>query len=391
MKYTLNGSAVTLNKDILSEESLNTMIKEIDSSYNSCSKAIETYNLVSNVKAIESFGYKATEGLGESIKNGAKAIWEKIKEFFKKISLFTNKLITDFIVKINFPFEKDKTKYATDTNRKRFLDASKFLYNASVKILKKISSPDIYNNTEAIKAYQKLEIYTGKLTKILRNGISIVAKADRYLKKLFKLYSENMNKYQSKIDQFQDAWKNNISNFFILTCRECEVLYQYCDLETYDDLFDRVSHQDKLDNLLEQSKNIVEKFTLKISDVDSSDNEQKTVDDDNINHSVTLNGSDRINWVREGTRAVSNVIKNILDNKFDKQKVAIELSKLEQKYGKDVFVPYSFKKKDQSDWNEKYLEELKMKIMAGASSKDFIIHLAEVNDYLRKKKFFLFR
>ena len=90
MKYTLNGSTVILGKDIITEESLNTMIKEIDSSYNSCSKAIETYNLVSNVKAVESFGYKATEGLGESIKNGAKAILEKIKEFFKRISLFVN-------------------------------------------------------------------------------------------------------------------------------------------------------------------------------------------------------------------------------------------------------------------------------------------------------------
>jgi hypothetical protein len=74
MKYSINGSTVSLNKDIITEESLNTMVKEIDSSYESCSKAIEAYNLVSNVKAMESFGYKATEGLGESIKNGAKAV-----------------------------------------------------------------------------------------------------------------------------------------------------------------------------------------------------------------------------------------------------------------------------------------------------------------------------
>ena len=376
MKYTLNGSTVILGKDIITEESLNTMIKEIDSSYESCSKAIEAYNLVSNVKTMESFGYKATEGLDESIKNGAKAVWEKIKEFFKRISLFVNKMITDFIIKINFPFEKDKTEYTIDTNRKRFLDASKFLYNASVKILKKISSPDIYNNTEALKAYQKLEIYTGKLTKILRNGISIVAKADRYLKKLLKLYAENKNKYRSKINQFQDFWKN-ISNFFISTCRECEILYQYCDLETYGDLFYRVSHQDKLDNLLEQSKNIVENLTLKITDVDSGDNEQKTV-------------NDKRGMVNEGTRAISKVIENILNNKFDKKKTVMELSRIEQEYGKDVFVPYSFVKQEEP-WTPKYLEELKMKIMAGACSKDFIIHLAEVNDYLRKKKFFLFR
>lgn len=118
---------------------------------------------------------------------------------------------------------------------------------------------------------------------------------------------------------------------------------------------------------------------------------KKTVNDNNINHIATLNGSDLINWVREGTRAISKVIENIMENKFDKKRTVMELSKLEQKYGKDVFVPYLFKKKDQSDWTSKYLEELKMKIMAGAYSKDFIIHLAEVNDYLRKKKFFLFR
>ena len=281
MRYSVNG--------IIISKSINDEYASLENDRIALEEMMSTYNLVSNVKAMENFGYKATEGLGESIANGAKAVWEKIKEFFKRISLFVNKMITDFIVKINFPFEKDKTEYTTDTNRKRFLDASKFLYNASVKILKKISSPDIYNNTEALKAYQKLEIYTGKLTKILRNGISIVAKADRYLKKLLKLYAENMNKYQSKINQFQDAWKNNISNFFISTCSECEVLYQYCDLETYDDLFDRVSHQDKLDNLLEQSKNIVEKFTLKISDVDSSDNEQKTVNDNNSNSGVSNN------------------------------------------------------------------------------------------------------
>ena len=276
MKYSINGSTVLLNKDILSEESLNTMIKEIDSSYESCSKAIEAYNFISDVKAMESFGYKATEGLGESIKNGAKAVWEKIKEFFKRISLFVNKMITDFIVKINFPFEKDKNEFGTDSNRKRFLDASKNLYEASIKILKKINSPDIYNNTEALKVYQKLEIYTGKLTKILRSGISIVAKADRYLKKLLKLYAENMNKYQSKINQFENDWQNVISDFFISTCNECEVLYQYCDLESYGDLFDRLSKQDKLDKLLEQSKNITENLTLKITDIDSSsDNEQK--------------------------------------------------------------------------------------------------------------------
>lgn len=91
--------------------------------------------------------------------------------------------------------------------------------------------------------------------------------------------------------------------------------------------------------------------------------------------------------VDEGTRAISKVIENIMENKFDKKRTVMELSKLEQKYGEDVFVPYLFTKQEEP-WTSKYLEELEMKIMAGAYSKDFIIHLAEVNERLRKRKIF---
>lgn len=91
--------------------------------------------------------------------------------------------------------------------------------------------------------------------------------------------------------------------------------------------------------------------------------------------------------VDEGTKTISKVIENILDNKFDKKKTVMELSKIEQKFGEDVFVPYSFIKQEEP-WTSKYLEELEMKIMAGAYSKEFIIHLAEVNERLRKRKIF---
>ena len=91
--------------------------------------------------------------------------------------------------------------------------------------------------------------------------------------------------------------------------------------------------------------------------------------------------------VDEGTKTISKVSENILNNKFDKKKMVIELSRIEQEYGKDVFVPYSFVKQEEP-WSSKYLEELKMKIMAGAYSKEFIIHLAEVNERLRKRKIF---
>ena len=148
MKYSINGSTVSLSKDILSEESLNTMIEEIDSSYESCSKAIEAYNLVSNVKAMESFGYKATEGLGESIKNGAKAIWEKIKEFFKKIIQYCVK-IGSFIGNLF----KSVTQFITKKDRKP-LDES--LKNDIKKMSQNIISNTSTDSMHPIKSSEDI-------------------------------------------------------------------------------------------------------------------------------------------------------------------------------------------------------------------------------------------
>ena len=48
-------------------------------------KMIRLYDIMSDVKAVESFGYRSTEGVGEKIANAAKEIWKRIKEFFERI------------------------------------------------------------------------------------------------------------------------------------------------------------------------------------------------------------------------------------------------------------------------------------------------------------------
>ena len=268
MKYTLNGSAVTLNKDILSEESLNTMIKEIDSSYESCSKAIETYNLVSNVKAMESFGYKATEGLGESIKNGAKAVWEKIKEFFKKISLFVNKMITDFIMKMSFP--KTKNGDAANTAKTVLSNASKYIYDASIKIIKKISSSDIYNNNDELKRYQKLELTAHSLTKIIREDARTLAPImkSEYTK----------DEFDGIVEKFLDK----VTDCIVHTEQLCKLFYDECENPQFD-----IPKIDKLYKLTEywlnQVKSSFEEFNENIKNVA----EQKTVNDNNSNIRVS--------------------------------------------------------------------------------------------------------
>lgn len=215
MKYTLNGSTVLLNKDIITEESLNTMIKEIDSSYESCSKAIEAYNLVSNVKAMESFGYKATEGLGESITNGAKAVWEKIKEFFKRISLFVNKMLTDFIIKIETR-EFDKLK-------DMLLKSSKLTYEAANKILKELNSKEL--DSSLIKIYQELEKNIGASTKITR----YCAVALNELSFCYKHYENCTPENKSKIDKFVSELGGSIQWLE----KACEEINNKCEDEDY--------------------------------------------------------------------------------------------------------------------------------------------------------------
>lgn len=263
MKYILNGSIINLRKDIITEESLNTMIEEIDSSYKSCSKAIEAYNLVSNVKAMENFGYKATEGLGESIKNGAKAIWEKIKEFFKKISLFVNKMITDFIMKMNFP--KTKNGDAADTTKTVLSNASKYIYDASIKIIKKISSSDIYNNNDELKRYQKLELTANSLTKIIREDARTLASISKKI----------------NVHVIVEKFLDKVTDCIVHTEQMCKLFHDECENPQFD-----IPKIDKLYKLTEywlnQVKSSFEEFNENIKNI----SEQKTVNDNNSNISV---------------------------------------------------------------------------------------------------------
>ena len=287
MKYTLNGSIINLRKDIVTEESLNTMIKEIDSSYNSCSKAIKAYNLVSNVKAIESFGYIATEGLNESIKNGAKSVWEKIKEFFKKISLFTNKLITDFIMKISFP--KTKNGDIADTTKTVLSNASKHVYDASIKIIKKISSSDIYNNDDELKRYQKLELTANSLTKIIREDTRALASIMKYgytKDKIDVIDSGSKNTNQKNDISFEhvvvEKFLNNISDCIVHTEQLCKLFRDECVNSQFD--IPKINKLYKLTEYwLNQVKYLFEEFNKNIKNVA----EQKTVNDNNSNISIS--------------------------------------------------------------------------------------------------------
>ncbi len=82
---------------------------------------------------------------------------------------------------------------------------------------------------------------------------------------------------------------------------------------------------------------------------------------------------------------LNNLIEGISNKKIGKEEAKDEIVHLRQKYGEDYFPPYRFTPAPKP-WDEKYFESLKEKNMTGAGSEAFILHMAEVGEYLYKKR-----
>lgn len=85
------------------------------------------------------------------------------------------------------------------------------------------------------------------------------------------------------------------------------------------------------------------------------------------------------------TLEISKVIMAIRNNAADKKAVEQQLTAIQENFGEDAFVPYNFEK-EEKPWSDVYFSELDKKITAGAWSKDFILHFAEVHDEIQKNK-----
>lgn len=82
------------------------------------------------------------------------------------------------------------------------------------------------------------------------------------------------------------------------------------------------------------------------------------------------------------------LVNDILEFKVTKDVVSLRIEELKNKYGEDVFPSIHFQKAS-CPWDEAYFQKLKRMNITGACSEEFILHMAEVGDYIasRKKKF----
>lgn len=85
----------------------------------------------------------------------------------------------------------------------------------------------------------------------------------------------------------------------------------------------------------------------------------------------------------DSASAISELMINAANGKLNLQQTKDKMRELEAQYGKDVFLDIDYDKaKPKSEWNEEYLQDLMFTAMAGFYSRQFILHLAEVSEYV---------
>ena len=82
---------------------------------------------------------------------------------------------------------------------------------------------------------------------------------------------------------------------------------------------------------------------------------------------------------------INRLVGDIVNHNVDLVQTRVRIDALKKEYGGDLFSSINFEKKP-LPWDESYLRELKEKNVTGACSEEFLLHMAEVSDYLSAKK-----
>lgn len=82
---------------------------------------------------------------------------------------------------------------------------------------------------------------------------------------------------------------------------------------------------------------------------------------------------------------INILIHKILEEHIPTDEVEEEISQLITRYGDNVFPDIIFSPRDKP-WDADYLEELKLMNITGACSKEFLLHMTEVSNYIASQK-----
>lgn len=81
----------------------------------------------------------------------------------------------------------------------------------------------------------------------------------------------------------------------------------------------------------------------------------------------------------------NELIKGIIDGKYSLEQVKKTIQELEAEFGEEFFDDDDFPK-EEKPWNRETLKKLETASLVGTCSKPFILHLAEVSEYVHNKE-----
>jgi hypothetical protein len=82
---------------------------------------------------------------------------------------------------------------------------------------------------------------------------------------------------------------------------------------------------------------------------------------------------------------VNKLVNDIIDHNIDRPAVSTKIAVIKEKYGDDIFPSFYFQPKEKP-WDKLYLQKLREMNITGACSEEFLLHMAEVSDYISSKK-----
>lgn len=89
--------------------------------------------------------------------------------------------------------------------------------------------------------------------------------------------------------------------------------------------------------------------------------------------------------MKSASEARSELVMDIISGNVSRKELSEKIAYLENRYGEEAFTAYSLSKKSRP-WDEDYYKKMEKQAVAGAGSKDFILHLYEVREEVKKKK-----
>ena len=227
IKIKVNGVAISLeNSPVINDTSLEDMSAALSKESEDLTRQFKAIAFLSNVKTVESFGYKSTEGLVGSIKDKLVEWFKKLVDWLKRIrDWIKNKLLVSKADKIKDPSNKAKAKRVLTTATDKSVDVEKIANDVISTLGKDVSDQDIEDTVDGKKAVAEEQKIINDTLKDVNKAMdmsidlndieAVLGKGcvQAYVKE-FNNYMDSVDSLMNTIDNMSESKKKQVADIF---------------------------------------------------------------------------------------------------------------------------------------------------------------------------------